>query len=342
MIAGKIKTLEELKKIREELKSQGKKVGFTSGVFDLLHAGHAEYLEVAKSKCDVLIVGVNTDSSVKQNKGPSRPIITEGYRLFLVAALESVNYVFSFGEKNNNKNIEELKPDFYIKAGDYTPEKLSSAPLVKSYGGEIVIVPFKSGLSSTSIIEKIEKQGVTKTYQMDVLQGQKAIFLDRDGTIIEHIEYLHEPEKVKEIAGSFEALKKLQDAGYKLVVVTNQPGIGFGYFNQEDFFKVNKAFLKQASSAGVMIDKIYFCPHTAAAGCECRKPNPYFIQRAVEELGVDVTKSYMIGDSESDIKFGKNGGLKTILLKCGLPVDNVKTTPDFIAENLSEAVEKII
>ena len=302
MITDKIKTLTELKEIREELKAKGKKVGFTSGVFDLLHAGHAEYLEVAKSKCDVLIVGVNTDSSVKQNKGPSRPIVTEGYRAFLVAALESVDYVFTFGEKNNNKNIEELKPDFYIKAGDYTPEKLSSAPLVKSYGGEIIIVPFKSGLSSTSIIEKIEKQSITKTYQVDVPQDQKAIFLDRDGTIIEHIEYLHEPEKVKEIAGSYEALKKLQEAGYKIVIVTNQPGIGFGYFSQEDFFKVNKAFLKQASSAGVMIDKIYFCPHTAAAGCECRKPKPFFIQRAVEELGIDVSKSYMIGDSESDMK----------------------------------------
>lgn len=345
MIIKKIKTLSQLQILRQELTNQGKKVGFTSGVFDLLHAGHAEYLETAKSFCDVLIVGVNSDSSVKQNKGTERPIISEQARVFLVAALASVDYVFIFSERNNNVNITNLKPDFYIKAGDYSPEKLSSAHIVASYGGEIKIVPFKSGFSSTSIIEKIQSQAQTTFFKRDVPSGQKAIFLDRDGTIIEHVEYLHEPEKVKEAKGAYQALKHWQDLGYKLIVVTNQPGIGFGYFTKEDFFKVNKEFLKQVSAVGVKIDKIYFCPHTSAENCDCRKPKTLFFERAVAELGIDLTESVMIGDSGCDIQFGKNGGLKTILIKetdvnC---TDKSKACQaDYVVSDLSQADEIIL
>ncbi|MGI6525705.1 MAG: HAD-IIIA family hydrolase [Bdellovibrionota bacterium] len=341
MINDKIKTLDELQALRPLWTEQKLKVGFTSGVFDLLHAGHAEYLETAKSHCDLLIVAVNSDTSVRQNKGPSRPIVSQEARATLIAALASVDYVFIFEETTNRNNIDKLRPDFYIKAGDYSPEQLGSGPFVKSYGGEIIIVPFKAGFSSSSIIEKIQKQSVTISLKHDVPQDQKAIFLDRDGTIIEHIEYLHEPERVREIEGSFAALKQLRELGFKIIIVTNQPGIGFGYFDKEDFFKVNKEFLRLANNAGVLIDKIYFCPHTAAEKCECRKPNTAFLKRAVSELGIDLSKSFMIGDSASDIQFGKNGALKTVLVECDPPIDPTCCTPDFIAKDLTEAARWI-
>ncbi len=340
----KVKSRDELVALREKFKAEGKTVGFTSGVFDIMHAGHAEYLAEAKSRCDILIVAVNSDSSVRQNKGPTRPIVSERERAFLVAALAAVDYVFIFSELNNNKNIEALKPDFYIKAGDYTPEKLSSTPLVRSYGGEIIIVPFKSGFSSTSIIEKIQRQAQTVSLKFENAEKScKAVFLDRDGTLIEEIGYLHDPDKVKEIPGSFAALKRLQDAGFKLIVVTNQPGIGFGYFSEEDFYKTNKEFLRQVSAYGVKIDKIYFCPHTAAAQCECRKPKTAFLERAKTELGVIAEESYMVGDTLGDIQFAKNGGLTGILVESGVPVtDDARQVADFVAKDMAEAADVIL
>lgn len=136
-------------------RAEGKIVAFTSGAFDLLHWGHVAYLETAKEQCDVLIVGVNTDESVQSYKGEERPIISEEARMRVVAALESVDYVFLFGEERNNQNMEVLKPSLYIKAGDYHESELTSANVVKKYGGEILIVPLKEGYSTTSIIDEI-------------------------------------------------------------------------------------------------------------------------------------------------------------------------------------------
>ena len=107
-----------LEQVSEEKKTK-KLVGYTSGVFDLLHAGHVDYLSKAKQLCDILVVGVNSDSSVKSLKGELRPINSEGDRAEVVAALSSIDHVFVFSDSNNNKNIELLKPDLYIKAGDY-------------------------------------------------------------------------------------------------------------------------------------------------------------------------------------------------------------------------------
>jgi len=118
-IVEKISTRENLSKLIPRLQSEGKRIGFTSGVFDLIHPGHVDYLEQASSLCDILVVAVNSDSSVRTNKGDSRPICSEEARIKVVASFESVDFVFLFDEKNNNTNIEVLKPQFYIKAGDY-------------------------------------------------------------------------------------------------------------------------------------------------------------------------------------------------------------------------------
>jgi glycerol-3-phosphate cytidylyltransferase len=148
--------------IKTALSAEGKKVGFTSGVFDIVHAGHVEYLEYAKSLVDILFVGINSDASVKQNKGDARPINSERLRAEVIAGLQAVDYVFVFGERNNNINTEMLAPDVYIKAGDYSPERLSSKDIVERHGGRIELVPFKQGLSTTSVIEKIQLAAVSE------------------------------------------------------------------------------------------------------------------------------------------------------------------------------------
>jgi len=117
-----------------------------------------------------------------------------------------------------------------------------------------------------------------------------------------------------------------------LVVITNQPGIGLGYYTKEDFFKVNKEMLKQLSSHNILIDKIYFCPHSKSEKCSCRKPSIGLIERSREELNLDLKKSFVIGDKSSDILAGKKAGMKTILIG-----DDREAKPDFIARNLVEA-----
>jgi rfaE bifunctional protein nucleotidyltransferase chain/domain len=339
----RVTTREDALRLREEYRHAGKRVGFTSGVFDILHAGHVEYLAQAAELVDVLIVGVNSDSSVRTNKGEHRPIVSEALRAEVVAGLRSVSHAFVFAEHNNNVNIELLKPDLYIKAGDYSADKLTSKHIVESYGGRVEIIPFRDGLSSTSIIDTIVTASRTSSGPVAQPKKAPAVFVDRDGTINEHIEYLSDPKKFVEIPRSFAALKRLQDNGYRIIIVTNQPGIGLGYFSREDFFAVNREMMRQAAAAGCGIDKIYFCPHSKAENCECRKPEPFFIKRAERELSVDVPNSFVIGDMTSDIQLGKNAGCRSILVQTGRGGDDgmFDGKADFTAKDLFAAAEWI-
>ena len=320
------------------------KIGFTSGTFDILHTGHTEYLAKAKKQCDILIVGVNSDSSVKQYKDPLRPYNTGTDRIKVLSALESVDYVFLFDEKNNNKNIEELRPDIYFKGGDYSNKPLSSAGIVESYGGKVVLIPFEEGFSTTNIIDKIQKTTLVSQIQQIDYEPKPAVFLDRDGTIIEEFPYIHEKEKVKVIDGTIEALKKIKDNGYRIVVITNQPGIGMGYFTKEQFFEVNSEMLKILSKECVLIDKIYFCPHSKSDGCLCRKPATGMIDKAIKDLNIIVEKSFLFGDMTNDILLGNTIGCKSILVKTGKAGKDgqFEAKPDFVAENLKEGVEWIL
>lgn len=311
-ILDKICSREEAQKRINSWKSEGKVIGYSSGAFDLLHSGHVSYLEVASQKCDKLIVGLNSDSSIKQYKSPDRPVCGEKDRALVLAALESVDCVFIFEEKNNNKNIEILRPDIYFKAGDYTKDKLSSASIIESYGGRVELIPFKEGKSTTSIIEKLAGNGEI-THEIPPLSPAPILFLDRDGTLIEHVEYIHEPSKVKIIPGVFETLKKFQDAGYRIAIVTNQPGIGLGYFTKEDFFAVNRVLFKSCKEYGVHIAKIYYCPFTVADKSPWMKPAPGMLERGLKELNGIREKSVMIGDNEVDIGAGKAANVGRVI-----------------------------
>ena len=155
MINQKIKTLKELIPIVEKLKSQNKKIVTTNGVFDILHYGHVKYLEEAKKLGNVLIVGVNTDKSVKQNKGDKRPINDEKSRLSVLAALESVDYVFLFDEKDPGNWLDKLKTNIHVKAGDYKLSQIIEKDVVQKNGGKIVIAKVEKGYSTTNLINKI-------------------------------------------------------------------------------------------------------------------------------------------------------------------------------------------
>jgi len=155
MIKSKITNLQKLIPIVNKLKSQNKKIITTNGVFDILHAGHVKYLEEARKLGDALIVGVNTDKSVKQLKGPKRPINDEKSRLTVLAALESVDYVFLFNEKDPRKWIEKIKPDIHVKAGDYKLSQIIEKESVERNNGKVVLMPVVKGYSTTRLVQRI-------------------------------------------------------------------------------------------------------------------------------------------------------------------------------------------
>lgn len=157
MKTQKIKSLKELKKIVERLKKSGKKIVFTNGCFDLLHAGHLYCLEKAKKLGDVLIVGINSDGSVKKLKGKDRPIVNEKLRSYLISGFACVDYCVVFEEDTPLKVIKTIKPDIIVKGSDYKKNQVVGKEIVEGYGGKVKIIPLLPGLSTTSLIKKINE-----------------------------------------------------------------------------------------------------------------------------------------------------------------------------------------
>lgn len=143
------------KKFVHDLRRKGKKVIFTNGFFDIIHVGHVKFLEKAKSLGDVLMVGINSDKSIKLIKGKRRPLMSQQERAKLVSSLNCVDYVILFDEKLPSKILSELKPDIHVKGADYTIKKLPERKVINSYGGKIMLLPLIKGKSTTNIINKI-------------------------------------------------------------------------------------------------------------------------------------------------------------------------------------------
>ena len=135
----------------------GKKIGFTNGCFDLIHPGHIALLETSKTHCDILVVGLNSDRSVAKLKGSARPIQDELSRKTILIALKAVSLVMIFDEETPERLIEKVKPDIIVKGGDYNIEDIIGADFVRSYGGEVLTIPYLEGNSSSNIIDKVKR-----------------------------------------------------------------------------------------------------------------------------------------------------------------------------------------
>jgi len=159
-VSEKIKELGELTSIVRRAKEAGKGVVFTNGCFDLLHGGHLHLLREAKKLGDLLIVGMNSDESIRQIKDPGRPILAEEERAELLAALEMVDFVVVFSEPDPSRVIRELGPDVLVKGGDWSKDKIIGGDTVEQRGGTIAVIPTLPGYSTTKIIEKI-RQGTS-------------------------------------------------------------------------------------------------------------------------------------------------------------------------------------
>ena len=156
---AKLKTLEELDEIVARLHAQGKRIVWTNGCFDILHAGHIAYLQRTAAEGDILIVGLNSDASVKANKGPDRPVVPQQERALILSALACVDYVVLFDDKTTVPILNSLKPDVYAKGGDYTLETIvqEERRVIEGYGGSIALIPGVEGHSTTNLIERIRQ-----------------------------------------------------------------------------------------------------------------------------------------------------------------------------------------
>ena len=156
MAGSKIKSVNSLLSITKQLKKKGKRIVFTNGCFDIIHAGHTIYLKKAKALGDALIVALNTDASVRRLKGNSRPLVSLKDRLEVVSSLESVDYVTSFGDETPRRLIELIKPYVLAKGGDWSADKIIGADIIISCGGKVVSIPYVAGHSTSGLIKKIK------------------------------------------------------------------------------------------------------------------------------------------------------------------------------------------
>ncbi len=168
---GKIKKLGELRSIVTKAKSNNKTIVFTNGCFDLLHLGHIHLLREAKKLGDLLIVALNSDSSITKIKGPSRPILPETERAELLASLEMVDFVMVFSQPDPAEVIKALHPNVLVKGGDWTQDQIIGKDTVEGHGGKVVALPFLSGHSSTMIIERIRREEIWQESAQSAAKG---------------------------------------------------------------------------------------------------------------------------------------------------------------------------
>lgn len=170
----------------------------------------------------------------------------------------------------------------------------------------------------------------------------KAVFLDRDGVIAEDIGYAHKIGDFKLLKNAVEGLKLLSK-DFKLIFVTNQSGIGRGYFKFEDFLNYNNHVLEELKKNKIKIEKTYMCPHKPEDNCECRKPKAKLIEDAAKEFNIDLGKSFMIGDKKIDVEMGHNAGCRSILVLTGYGMkEKVGAKADYVAKDLLHASKWIL
>jgi histidinol-phosphate phosphatase family protein len=170
---------------------------------------------------------------------------------------------------------------------------------------------------------------------------KRAVFLDRDGTLIEDVGYPRDPDRVRLLPGVADSLRELEAHGFVLVVVTNQSGIGRGLLTPAEAEAVTARFEDCLGKQGARIHASYCCPHAPEVQCDCRKPSPGMLLQAAQDLGIDLKQSFLIGDKLSDIEAGRRAGCSTILLSLS-PETKPETVPDCTARSWSEALAWII
>jgi rfaE bifunctional protein nucleotidyltransferase chain/domain len=292
--------------LNERLAQLPRPLVMTNGVFDVLHRGHVSYLHRAAGLGASLLVAVNSDASARMlGKGPDRPLNAAEDRAYVLAGLDSVDLVTFFDTRTPVELIRAIRPDVYVKGGDYDMETLEETRVVRSWGGQSVAIPFVDGFSTTALVQRIRQPAL-----------RKAAFLDRDGVINKDKAYVHRWEDFEFMPGAIEGMRLLQQAGHALVIVTNQSGLARGYYSEDQYQALTRTLLKTLSEQGVEVAGIYHCPHhpkgsvaELAIDCDCRKPAPGMVLQAARELGLSLPDSLLVGDKPADIEAARAAGV---------------------------------
>jgi len=289
----------------EHISSFARPLVMTNGVFDVIHRGHVSYLQRAAELGASLLVAVNTDQSARMlGKGPDRPLNSELNRAYVLAGLASVDMVTFFSTRSPVELIQKIKPEIYVKGGDYDMETLEETRVVRSWGGKSLAIPFVDGFSTTALVQRIRSP------------LRKAAFLERDGVINKDKGYVSRWEDFEFVPGVIEGMQLLQMSGYTLVVVTNQSGLARGYYTEEQYQALTRQMLGALSQKGIDVAGVYHCPHhpeglisKISISCDCRKPGPGLIVQAARELNLSIQDSLLVGDKPIDIQAGRAAGV---------------------------------
>lgn len=316
-VTDRIKTLEEAAEIAARARSAGRTVVTLNGSFDLLHAGHLNIIREARSRGDLLMVGMNSDESYRRYKDPRGPVVPESQRAALLAALVYVDYVVLFDEPDPVVFLSKVRPSIHCNGAEYG-EDCMEADTVKSAGGVVVPIPELSEegrkVSTSGLLDRIAERCSAPRI--------KAVILDRDGIINEDAGFVYRVEDFRFRPGIVDLLRDLGLDGYGLFVITNQSGIARGMYTEDDVRKLHEHMLAELSKEGIEIRDIYVCPHHPegtvprySLPCDCRKPHSMLFQRARKEHHIDVAASWSLGDRLRDCEAAKRAGFRTILLK---------------------------
>lgn len=328
----KIKTQSEIIRAVKNLKKQGKKIVTYNGSFDILHLGHLKAIKEAKKQGDILIIILNTDASIKMYKGWHHPINRENVRLEMLVYLDDVDYVVTFDQINPLEILGKIQPDVHCNGSDWGRDCIERS-VVEEYGGKIHILDWQDGFSTSNLIKNI-----LDAYSRPEI---KAVFLDRDGTInITREGYVCNVSQFRFAPGVMVALKKLSKSGYKIIVITNQSGIGRKVFKENELKKIHRYMNSEIKKSGARIDAVYYCTHHPDDNCDCRKPKIGMFLEAVKDFNINLSKSWFVGDDQRDVIAGRYANIKTIKIG-GKMSANLKLEPNYYVKNLLEAVRII-
>jgi rfaE bifunctional protein nucleotidyltransferase chain/domain len=307
-----------------ELKNANKNIGLCHGTFDLLHPGHIKHLESAAKLCDFLFVSITSDKYVTKRKGAGRPIFPEWLRTYMVASIQYVDFVFISDFERGTQVVEKLKPSLYIKGPDYANRDTEGIneerKAIKEVGGEIKYTE-DTKFSSTEIIKRIRE---------DIKRETVLLGIDRDGTLIEDVQYLGKEENwIEQVAIKNEVIHLINYIQTKYdtikVVMSNQKGVACGHFDEKKVEEINNYIDSLLKKEGIAMDKWKFCPEVDTdyasktkdttfkpefiKDISKRKPNSHMLREALQELNKsikDFKKIIIIGNTQDDENLAKN------------------------------------
>ncbi|MEA1835048.1 D-glycero-beta-D-manno-heptose-7-phosphate kinase [Methylobacterium durans] len=323
----------------ENWRSAGLSIGFTNGCYDLIHPGHIHVLQQARANCDRLVVGLNTDASVRRLKGTKRPIQDETARAIVMAALSFVDMVVLFDEDTPIELIRRIRPHVLFKGADYSLEKVVGREVVEAEGGRVLLIDLLPENSTTGLVQRInassiyedaeavakrkeEKQPVHVIARLNSRSGRwlgnklrPALFLDRDGVIIDDKGYVGRAQDVVLLPNVARAICRANDAGIPVVIASNQSGVARGMFNWGAVNDVDDVVHRLLADEGATLDLVLYCGAGPESDpLECRKPAAGLFHLAERLLFLNLSRSAMVGDQVRDLDAAARAGLRQGIL----------------------------